>query len=523
MSLPVSRRRRPPAAFAAAEEFLVGQARTMRWADFTRAMAYWRREARPEDPDKKARSDWDHRGFGLHDGLRGTGLVEGELTPVAKATLAGALGPIEDELFAADWAAAKAVHGDATTTAHLARTPRQRRHDALVELAIRGATAQPGGKRPAPLVSIVLGYAAFKNICELADGTLLAPSEAAAVLADDALLERIIFDGPSRVIDVGEARSFTGATRRALELRDRHCQGAGCHVPGHRCQGDHRWRHSDGGPTIAANGELRCGPHNRQREKPLPQPIPPSQPPTELSLEERAAHLETLRAKTRDHIRHNPRYGYVPIDDACSATPAARHHRYVPAGKYEQSDLRPGDRDDVRDAGRWFVVVSGPPGSGKSTISRPLAQELRLPLIAKDTIKDALMAVMAVPDVNASRMIGRGAVAAMFAVATQAPGGAVLDCNLHRSFAVADLRRLPGQVLELFCRCDRAVALSRYRLRAGSRAVGHFDTERSADELWHDDVSEPVDAGWPVVEVDTNHPVDLAAVVSLIRRHTGAH
>ncbi len=303
------------AAFAAAEEFLVGQARTMRWADFTRAMAYWRREARPEDPDKKARSDWDHRGFGLHDGLRGTGLVEGELTPVAKATLAGALGPIEDELFAADWAAAKAVHGDAITTAHLARTPRQRRHDALVELAIRGATAQPGGKRPAPLVSIVLGYAAFKNICELADGTLLAPSEAAAVLADDALLERIIFDGPSRVIDVGEARSFTGATRRAIELRDRHCQGAGCHVPGHRCQGDHRWRYSDDGPTIQANGELKCGPHNRQREKPLPKPIPPRQPPTELSLEERAAHLEALRAKTRDQIRHNPRYGYVPIDD----------------------------------------------------------------------------------------------------------------------------------------------------------------------------------------------------------------
>ena len=80
------------AAFAQAEAFLVGQARTMRWADFTRAMAYWRREARPDDPDTQAKSDWEHRGFGLHDGLRGTGLV-GELTPLAEATLAGALGP----------------------------------------------------------------------------------------------------------------------------------------------------------------------------------------------------------------------------------------------------------------------------------------------------------------------------------------------------------------------------------------------------------------------------------------------
>ena len=42
--------------FAEAEDFLVGQARTMRWADFARAMAYWRRKARPEDDEKKARS-----------------------------------------------------------------------------------------------------------------------------------------------------------------------------------------------------------------------------------------------------------------------------------------------------------------------------------------------------------------------------------------------------------------------------------------------------------------------------------
>ena len=38
-----------------------------------------------------------------------------------------------------------------------------------------------------------------------------------------------------------------------------------------------------------------------------------------------------------------------------------------------------------------FVVVSGPPGSGKSAVAEPLARELGLPLIAKDTIKEALM------------------------------------------------------------------------------------------------------------------------------------
>jgi hypothetical protein len=301
-------------AFAQAEEFLVGQARTMRWADFTRAMAYWRREARCDDADKHAKSDWEHRSVSLHDGLRGTGLLAGELTPLAKATLAGALAPIERELFEADWADAKAIHGAATTTAHLARTPRQRRHDALVELANRAATAPAGGKRPAPLFTVMLGYGAFKNVCELADGTILAPSEVASVL-DDAMIERIIFDGPSRVLDIGEARFFRGARRRAIEVTDRHCQGPGCHTTADRCEVDHRWRASDGGPTIQENGELRCGPHNRQRERPPPKPIPDKHPPPETTPEKRADHLETLRARVRDQCLHNPRHGWVPIDD----------------------------------------------------------------------------------------------------------------------------------------------------------------------------------------------------------------
>jgi hypothetical protein len=83
--------------------------------------------------------------------------------------------------------------------------------------------------------------------------------------------------------------------------------------------------------------------------------------------------------------------------------------------------------------GPLFVVVSGPPASGKSTVAPAIAVELGLPLLAKDTIKDALMSVMPVPDVEASRQLGRAAVAAMLAVAAEAPGGAVIESNFYRS------------------------------------------------------------------------------------------
>jgi cytidylate kinase len=169
----------------------------------------------------------------------------------------------------------------------------------------------------------------------------------------------------------------------------------------------------------------------------------------------------------------------------------------------------------------WYVVVSGPPGSGKTTLATALAEALGLPLIAKDTIKEALMTVLAVPDVAASRAIGRASVAALLAVAAQAPG-AVLESVWHRSRSMADLGNLPGNLVEVFCRCDRAVAAQRYARRAGTRAAGHLDAERMAAEVWNDEVARPVAGGWPVIEVDTTSPVVIGPLVAGIRAATGA-
>ena len=36
------------------------------------------------------------------------------------------------------------------------------------------------------------------------------------------------------------------------------------------------------------------------------------------------------------------------------------------------------------------MIVSGPPGAGKSSLAIPLAQRLRLPLLRKDHIKETL-------------------------------------------------------------------------------------------------------------------------------------
>lgn len=163
-----------------------------------------------------------------------------------------------------------------------------------------------------------------------------------------------------------------------------------------------------------------------------------------------------------------------------------------------------------------YVVVSGPPASGKTTLAREIAPALGLPLIAKDTIKQALMTVLPVPDVETSRTVGTASVAALLAVAGQT-AGAVLESVWHRSRAVAGLRLLPGSIVEVFCRCDPETARRRYALRAATRSAGHFDAQRTAGELWNEEVAQPVAGGWPVLEVDTNGPVDVTPLIVRIR------
>jgi predicted kinase len=163
-----------------------------------------------------------------------------------------------------------------------------------------------------------------------------------------------------------------------------------------------------------------------------------------------------------------------------------------------------------------FVLVGGWPGSGKSAVARVLADELRLPLLAKDEIKEALAAALGRPEtVPQSRRLGRAAVIVMLRVARRCPG-AVMDSTWF-DYTRPLLAALPGRLVEVRCTVPREVARARYHGRAAGRHPGHLDAARSEDELWGHP-SEPLGVG-PLIEVDTSGRVD---VPDLARRITAA-
>jgi len=259
-----------PDGFAADEEVLVGHAASMAFRHFERVITYWLHLHDPDGTEQDAAQRKAARRVDCSTTIDGMVVLDALLDPVGGAIVARELKRLEQQLFDADWADAHARLGDAATPADLPRSAKQRRADALRTMAERSAAKPPGAKQPRVLLHVLAGTDAVQRMCELSGGTILTPGEALPLLrwADVA---RVIFNGPSKVIDIGvKQRLFTGATRTAIELRDLECQHPSCHERFEHCEIDHKipWEH--GGHTTQDNGEPRCPYHHRWRHRQRP-------------------------------------------------------------------------------------------------------------------------------------------------------------------------------------------------------------------------------------------------------------
>ena len=178
-----------------------------------------------------------------------------------------------------------------------------------------------------------------------------------------------------------------------------------------------------------------------------------------------------------------------------------------------------------------IVVVTGPPAAGKTTVAEALADGLRLPLIAKDPLKELLYEALGHGDVEWSKRLGRAVYPLLYHVLEQqlrAGRACVLEANFDHAAAsdtLAELRaRRPFRALQVVCVAAPDVLLARYEARAG-RHPGHLDAQRV------DDVREAIaagrwralDLGGETIEVDTTDwaTVDMARLVDQARRWVG--
>lgn len=173
-------------------------------------------------------------------------------------------------------------------------------------------------------------------------------------------------------------------------------------------------------------------------------------------------------------------------------------------------------RVELRQRMTRYVVVSGLPASGKSTLGAALASALDLPLLDKDQILEALFESLGVGEARWRTKLSRAADLVLERLASQSRGAVIVSWWAHpqspsnSGTSTTWLQALPGELIELHCRCSAKVAVERFFAR--TRHVGHLDSEKS--EMHELAKFEQIEALGPlglgrVVEVNTEQSVEL--------------
>jgi predicted kinase len=124
-----------------------------------------------------------------------------------------------------------------------------------------------------------------------------------------------------------------------------------------------------------------------------------------------------------------------------------------------------------------LVIITGLPGTGKTTLAHDVAARYRLPLICKDTIKEPLLDMLGT-DTSRSRELSNTAFAVMFSLTRELlslGGSLILEGNFrageHETPLLAALPPDGPNIIQVLCAADEEER--RTRILSRRRHAGH--------------------------------------------------
>lgn len=174
-----------------------------------------------------------------------------------------------------------------------------------------------------------------------------------------------------------------------------------------------------------------------------------------------------------------------------------------------------------------LIILSGPPGAGKTTIARPLARHLELPLFEKDVILERLADAFATAADENAQQLGEAAVQQILAVAEEllAAGRSVMiECFFFHGPNEADLRPLLERADAVLVHLSAEPPLLESRVRGRGEFLEEHPihkTDRNISELQNYialGYTAPLELDIPTIEIDTTWgPVDVEELAAMVQ------